>query len=163
MTINDSATTTWANNQFALAKADSVTLKAIAIQHPYKAGDGVFLARVMLQYYPDNKLTTSSSRLANDNVATEIAEQQEIHAYPNPSKGELNISFNQTDGNYYTLELVNLLGRTIYKKVLAANSNVVAISLNDVANGVYICRISNSNNINLYSDKLIIITDVTQK
>ena len=156
-TVNNIYLHTWANNQFALAKADSVTLKAIAIQHPYKAGDGVFLARVMLQYYPDNKLTTSSSRLANDNIANEVAEQQIIHAYPNPAKNELNISFNQPDGSYYTLELTNLLGKTIYKKALTANTNVVTISLSDVANGIYICRISNSNNINLYNDKLIII------
>ena len=132
-------------------------LKAIAIQNPLKAGEGVYLARVIQQYYPDNKLTTSSSRLANDNIANEVAEQQIIHAYPNPAKNELNISFNQPDGSYYTLELVSLLGRTIYKKVLTANTNIVTISLSDVANGVYICRISNSNNINLYNDKLIII------
>jgi len=34
-TINDSIATTWANNQLALSKADSVTLKAIAIQNPF--------------------------------------------------------------------------------------------------------------------------------
>ena len=110
----------------------------------------------MLQYYPDDNVSTNKSRLANNNNTT-APEPQIVHVYPNPSKGELNIYFKQPDGNNYTLELMNLLGKTIYKKVVNANVDVLTLSLNDVPNGIYICRITDSNNINLYNDKLIII------
>jgi len=98
-----------------------------------------------------------ANRGKSDANNTTTAEPQVVHVYPNPSKGELNINFNQTDGNNYTLELTNLLGRTIYKKVVNANVDVLTVSLTDVPNGIYICRVTDQNGAMLFNDKLIII------
>jgi hypothetical protein len=67
------------------------------------------------------------------------------------------VQFSNATGENCTFELFDALGNKVFSKQVTANENTVDISLDNIAKGMYICRIMNANNINLYNNKLIII------
>ena len=60
--------------------------------------------------------------------------------YPNPTKGELTIETNlNTDQR---LEIVNLIGQTVYTNII--NKNKTTVNTSAFANGVYFIKLSSN-------------------
>jgi len=144
---------TWAIDSFAFSSADTTTLLNIALQNPLSAGKGVYLARVMLGLIVDDSTGNGMKILHHFyNPVNNI-----IKIYPNPTRDELTIDFGSSQDKTCILKLFDVPGKTIFSKILDQSMGKVTLSLKDIPNGIYVCRImDNSNNI-LYRDKLLII------
>ena len=70
---------------------------------------------------------------------------KDIVIYPNPSKGLLNISFEQ---NYcdYQLEIISLLGHIEITKKITCNHEKCSINTQNLNSGIYIVRLTFVNN-----------------
>lgn len=152
--VNSIFLNTWATGQFGLSSADSTMLRIIAEQNPLYAGDGVYLARVMLQYYPDNITALSNQKVTNP---ASTSNSSNITVYPNPAYENITVLLGNTSEEKYLFELYDAIGNIVFSKEFAANEYSVNIPLDNISKGIYVCKVSNSANINLYNDKLVII------
>lgn len=83
-----------------------------------------------------------------------VAANGTIKIYPNPSSGDLNIV--NHEGDLRTLDLYDLSGRLVKSINLSDNSGeTITVSLQDVANGVYVVRALQENG-QLLQSKLMI-------
>jgi len=75
--------------------------------------------------------------------------------FPNPSKKNIKIIFNQVDGQV-NLRLININGKLIFKeqKVVTLNNNDVVINVESLSKGVYFVFADGANF--RYSKKLLI-------
>lgn len=64
-----------------------------------------------------------------------------LSIYPNPSNGEINVSFNNEQNNDFTVYVTDLAGRVIYTSTV--NSNMLSINLGSTANGTYMLHLAN--------------------
>ena len=64
-----------------------------------------------------------------------------IKVYPNPFSSDLNI---QTATDAYEVSVINMLGETVYNKTKASGDSRLSVS--DLPTGVYMLRVSTSNN-----------------
>ena len=76
-----------------------------------------------------------------------------LNVYPNPTNGEINISFfNSLESN---LEIVNVLGEVIYRITTREyGSQLLSIDLSDFSSGIYIVELTNS--IGTINEKIIL-------
>jgi len=154
-TVNDIFLHTWANEQFAFTSADSTTLMDIATQNPAYSGEGVYMARVLMQYFQTDYLNSSNMKIAHETPV--VSSNSEILVYPNPASDNVTLQFSNITNENCTFELFDAMGNKIFSKEFVSSENLVNVSLTNVAKGVYICRIIDSNHINLYNSKLVII------
>jgi hypothetical protein len=61
--------------------------------------------------------------------------------YPNPTKGIISIDFGKNRIHNSQIEVINLLGKTIYNRKVKTSK--ITISLNNYASGVYLIKFSN--------------------
>ena len=73
------------------------------------------------------------------NVGIHNTARDQINIYPNPSNGIVNVHLNNTSGS---IEVVNLLGRTLLYK--AIHSNEEQLNISQLAKGTYFIRIHTS-------------------
>ena len=68
--------------------------------------------------------------------------------FPNPSTGEMTVSFNANTAENLTLEVTNLVGQVVYSQEITAVSgqNNLTLALNELANGHYLVKVGNSVN-----------------
>lgn len=98
-------------------------------------------------YDGDVTLNTNQSRTAlnTDKIALE---ENAIHVYPNPSKsGVFNVRISTTENSLVTLELFDVLGKSIYKEQLSNQIGARIIKIGEglqLKTGVYILKV-NSN------------------
>lgn len=98
-------------------------------------------------YDGDVTLNTNQSRTAlnTDKIALE---ENAIHVYPNPSKsGVFNVRISTTESSLVTLELFDVLGKSIYKEQLSNQIGARIIKIGEglqLKTGVYILKV-NSN------------------
>ena len=93
-----------------------------------------------------NRLFSSDSPIIVDNP--------NIKLYPNPTNSLINIEFTSEIDSKITLEVKDLLGRTILTK-LDRKENLQSVSLNEIGNGMYMLTIYDSNLTLLFQTKLI--------
>ncbi len=67
--------------------------------------------------------------------------QEEFKIYPNPSKGNFNIIFNDSDGKH-SVEILSILGQKVFEKEYTNSSSAV---VNNLQKGVYLVKITNHN------------------
>jgi hypothetical protein len=73
---------------------------------------------------------------------------KQLSIYPNPANEQIHISFNISDGENATLEMMNFTGQAIYSQFLAgANNYSQDIELSAFAKGIYFLRISTSGDV----------------
>lgn len=67
-----------------------------------------------------------------------------IKVYPNPSNGQFNLSFENSDAQLIDVTITDLVGKTIVKKQLSntVGSFTETINMNGIADGVYILRVN---------------------
>jgi len=73
----------------------------------------------------------------NDEIAFEI--------YPNPAKGKLNIFCSEFKTEVGTIEILSKEGRTLQKKSVGKENEVIEINLKELAAEMYLCRITIGN------------------
>ncbi|MAC95923.1 MAG: hypothetical protein CMC96_10505 [Flavobacteriales bacterium] len=65
----------------------------------------------------------------------------EVVVYPNPTNNHINIEFNQAPKNNVELELINMVGKTVYQS--ETRKNIERIDMSGFAKGVYLLRMTN--------------------
>ena len=73
----------------------------------------------------------------------ELVTAQSLNAYPNPTSGRLNVTFNSSGTEKYTFKVVDLLGKVLIREVNTAQdgSNLLELDLSSLANGMYLISI----------------------
>ena len=83
-------------------------------------------------------MTCNRSSLANENHQTELV------AYPNPVNSLLNVEFNSTSESLTVLTLIDMLGKTSYRRSVNASEKLNKTSLNieTYTEGIYILSVN---------------------
>jgi hypothetical protein len=84
------------------------------------------------------------TQVSVDPVATSTVEG--VNVYPNPSNGDLNISFNADATENYTISIMDMNGKVISTRTIPATKgqNLAQFNLTEAANGLYFVRIASS-------------------
>jgi len=77
--------------------------------------------------------------------------------YPNPTSNNVTVLFDNTGDKKFLIKIYDVVGNKVFSKEFTTNENSVNISLDNISKGVYICRITNASEIDLYKEKLVII------
>ncbi|MDA3853142.1 MAG: T9SS type A sorting domain-containing protein [Bacteroidales bacterium] len=85
--------------------------------------------------------TSTPTELASDASITDYT------LYPMPVQDELNLSFEAKTAASATLQILSLDGRTLLSsnQTIHSGSNTLKLSVSDLAQGLYICRLSYGN------------------
>jgi endonuclease I/chitodextrinase len=78
------------------------------------------------------------SRIANPKTQEITSTTNEFRIYPNPSKGDFNINFDNPKGNY-SIEIYSLIGQKVFEK---ENTQSTTISVPNLQKGAYWVRIT---------------------
>lgn len=76
--------------------------------------------------------------------------EEKINIYPNPAQGRIFIELNLDKQYNVDVELFDISGKemlTVSGKVLDQNNNILEINLSDFPQGLYLCRVSTTENI----------------
>ena len=106
-------------------------------------------------YKTVNGITSSLSNIVTNAITNieESTENSSFTAYPNPASNGINIQMNESFGNNYTLQLVNLLGEVVYSKN-KINQQTQYIETSIFSDGLYFIQIKTDKSV---SSKKIII------
>lgn len=68
----------------------------------------------------------------------------DVSVYPNPTNGQLNISYNATTDGEYLISIFNIVGQVVYKQSYSngVGLNTVRIDLSKFMQGVYMLELS---------------------
>jgi len=129
----------WCQGQFNFATQDRDSLWSIAHASPYEKGNAVFSARVLLGLDPDQVPLPH-----NLQVFPKEPKKEPLVFYPNPSKGILYFKLDQERIESETtgeIVLLDLLGRTLYKRGIILFPGENSLALPKVSPGVYLIRL----------------------
>jgi len=94
-------------------------------------------------------------------VNTDLTSTELIQVFPNPvTSNEFKIQFANTQAGNYTVNLINFTGQIITSKTenLSGKNNIVSVKLPALTGeGIYIVKITYSNNKTVFSDKIIVL------
>ncbi len=76
--------------------------------------------------------------------------------FPNPTQGVLNISFESVSGSEFTIQVVDMFGKTIlsYQNPDLNEDHILSLDLNELSNGIYLIKVSNSEG-SIFSEEFI--------
>ena len=98
-------------------------------------------------WYINNTLIDKATGLIGVKEQNPIISETSI--YPNPTSGNVNISFNDNARGKYNINVFNAIGSLVYSENIDVNSSVIrTINLENMPNGIYMVQISNNNNTN---------------
>ncbi len=126
---------------------------------PYEGGDGVYTARIMINFNPDDYGV--AFRLQPEKANN--VDKNGIKLYPNPAQDILNIEFENPAGEAISgvLKVFNLSGKLIFEKQLNTNDAFYMLDISSLNNGAYIFSIQINNAENTayrqQSGKLIVL------
>lgn len=143
----------WCAERYDLSTEEYDILFAIANQTPYKGGDAVYTARIMIGFEPDEYGV--AYRL---NKYPKAAERDELFLYPNPASDKVTIEFtnNKFERINADLKVYTITGKLIYQTHFNTNASFKILDVGMLKNGVYLYHISLSNGIDK-SGKLVIL------
>ena len=67
--------------------------------------------------------------------------------YPNPTWGEIALDISSAIGKDVTVEILNLLGETVYRQTKLNETGTLTVDLSENATGVYYVKISSEENV----------------
>lgn len=106
---------------------------------------GINIADDVIVSITDN--STTSNRVAIDDLSWTCysgslgfkkLDQEDFTIYPNPSKGNFNINFDNSNRDY-TIEIFSLLGQMVFKK---ENTRSSSVSVTNLQKGTYLVKIT---------------------
>lgn len=108
-------------------------------------------------YYYRVKLVDLDGRYGYSNIAVvRKSDIRGIRVFPNPAITQLSLEFSNMKGNY-TVSLYNSTGQEVSKQAVNINATTqyVQVNRNALPAGSYSVRISNADNTEVYSDKVV--------
>lgn len=132
----------------------TINLKSgnIAIQNAITGGDGVYMARAMLNIYVEDLYPIF--RKANGNVTISQNSFLQYEVYPNPSYGIFNFSFvNLVEATEIIIS--NAIGQTVDTYSLNGDQTNFILDLSAYEAGIYFYRIKGKTNNIILNGKLI--------
>jgi len=113
-------------------------LTALANITPWVGGDGVYIARYMLNIEDDQNMADYA--IAPQKQHTD-AKTNNAKLYPNPAQNEVMIEFdNAIEGNAL-LEIYDFTGKLMHGITLTAGNQYISVSTKDLKPGIYMYRI----------------------
>jgi hypothetical protein len=98
---------------------------------------------------PTNMLTQGFQQ--PEQLTTDIEENEamlgEVSIYPNPSNGQVNISYNaKTDGDYQ-IKIFDMLGQVVFAEThgTGIGLNTITLNLDQLGQGIYLLELSSGN------------------
>ncbi|MPN18495.1 hypothetical protein SDC9_165855 [bioreactor metagenome] len=77
---------------------------------------------------------------------SELSLDAAVSMYPNPTSGDLNISFNNLASGNYNVVVFNTIGSVVLNQSMDVNGAVVrTINMNELPTGIYMVQVSNEN------------------
>ena len=153
-----------AGNKYTLTPIQNAALVNVAQQCPYTYGPAVYHSRAYLRACGDYTVyqnacevipsTNSNAKLINPN---NTQQEMPISVYPNPTSDNVTVMLGNADNGKYTFELFDAIGNKIFSKEFIANQNSVIIPLDNVAKGVYICKVTNEKGDVIFNNRIVII------
>jgi type IX secretion system substrate protein len=116
------------------------------------AACGIVSAGSEAYYYIDGVSVYDLATLGIEQLAAN--KKQSINLYPNPNNGNMMVDYTIT--NDATMEIVDVTGNIIGQYTLSALNKNIEIHNNNLANGVYLYRITNANGI-LQTGRVVIM------
>ncbi len=130
---------TYINDNYLLEESTIATLNTIANQTPYEGGYGVYTARVMLDFDPDNN--DVSWRIGN---TAKQKQETSIRVFPNPTKDILYVEvMNDLDNYNAIIQIYNTIGQLVAEQQMTQKMEF--ISLRTLKTGMYIYNIKYDN------------------
>ena len=122
---------------------------------PYLIGDACEIITTsegpnFYYYFYDWKIVVSGFPCESDRVEV-IGEvipssvndvlEKSISIYPNPTTGLLNIDPSEFNTNRFDLELVDVVGKTVFQKRILDFSSIIQVDMSDHEDGIYLLKI----------------------
>ena len=87
---------------------------------------------------------------------TEAITESAFNVYPNPTKGNVNITFNASENEKFAIKITDMLGNLVSDQQItsAIGFNSFEVNLDKIAKGVYIVSVR-SENINFETQRLV--------
>jgi hypothetical protein len=128
---------------------------------PYKAANGIFRSSDLAN---SNFLSANRTMKPNGDIQRLIRPEEkyakEISVYPNPvTASVIKLQFNKVPAGNYTVELRDVLGRTVMQKKISieAENQIQELKLNRRnANGVYMIKLFDGLNQSVFTQKLVV-------
>jgi hypothetical protein len=140
----------WAQHNYTFSEPDSLILRSIALETPYKGGDGVYTARCLLNLFDVESLGTPYSQ------QIENTSYNKLRVWPNPTNNVMSIEIPSDKNDVTDLEIYRPDGRLVDHLQLPTNSTVFHYSTANFANGCYIL-IASSKAVVISTTKICII------
>jgi hypothetical protein len=143
-----------------ITNADKSTLWNIANQCEHTGGEAVVKARTL-----NNRLYNQAMVYANTCEPNNVPVQQDrtvteagilFNIYPNPGNGELTVDYDGLNGQDATLSIYDVSGSLLHSTTLPANARRVQLHAKDLANGVYMYKVTTGEAV-LKSGKIVIL------
>jgi hypothetical protein len=90
------------------------------------------------------KLSQLSFNYVNKVELNNFGKLSGINIYPNPTKVEVTIRFDNIQEGQHTLEVLDATGRVLNSQKL--NNNAIQVNLSNYETGIYFIKIANGNN-----------------
>lgn len=125
---------------------------------PYKAANGIFRSSDLANsnFLSANRTVKPIERL----IRAEEKYAKEISVYPNPvTASVLKMQFNKVPAGNYTVELRDVLGRTVMQKKISieAENEVQELKLDRKnTNGIYMIKLFDGTNQSVFTQKLVV-------
>lgn len=144
----------WCAERYSLSQSEYDSLFFIANQTPYEGGDGVYTARIMIGFEPDEHGIAYRMQKQDE----QKDKRKELILYPNPASDKVTIEFINDKFNNVSAELqvFSITGKLIYSTNFTTNASFKVLPVDMLKNGLYIYHISLSNGIDK-SGKLVIL------
>jgi len=149
-----------------LSNTDLEKLHEIALLCPFEFGDGVYIARGLLniadtfQMIYTNICETNignQKSILNEDIDIDELVNMQLSVYPNPAKDLVNIEYTNTEDNIGSILFIvyDLMGKKLLEKMIMSGESAI-VSTESLVQGVYVYKFLHENKI-VKKDKLVII------
>ena len=126
---------TWAQDNYRLTDVQVRTLTDIAYLDPNANGDGVYTARVILNFNPDYE--NNENKSLQQQYPKQETKTNAVHVYPNPAKEMVTIAFDQPITNDGIIEIWSIMGNKLLSNTIAQASVKQIVNVSSLVSGIY--------------------------
>src|SRR6188768_1747907 len=125
----------------------------------YESKAGIFRSSDLAN---SNYLHTKPKNITQSDIVTRkdnIFAASKIQIYPNPANDQFTLQFGKIPAGNYNIEMTNTIGQIVTQRAVNVQSEdqVETFSIkSSFARGVYLVKVSSSNNVSVFSQKLVV-------